>query len=63
MYGVILLSMETPDVLGAAVNIAATIERCGHDKVVVSTETFHKLEADTRKRFRRHREPEVCLAK
>ncbi len=29
---------------------------------VISSEAFRKLEADTRKRFHRHREPEVYLA-
>ena len=62
LFGVQLPPLETPDVLGAAVNIAATVERRARGKVVISTEAFRKLEADTRKRFHRHREPEVYLA-
>ena len=62
LFGVQLPPLDAPDVLGAAVNIAATIERRGRGKVVISTEAFRKLEADTRKRFHRHREPEVYLA-
>ena len=58
LYGVELPPFNAPDVLGSAANI----ERKGRGQVVISTEAFRKLGADTRKLFRRHREPEVYLS-
>lgn len=57
---------ETEDILGETVNIAAVLGSGGQskhrDRLILSPETFRKLDATTRKSFHKYTEPIVYLA-
>ena len=62
----VLPPIEDPDLIGATINIAATLGSGGQNKhrskFIITPEAFRKLHHDTRKLFHKYTEPIVYLA-